>query len=145
MALVMGAAACSGKGVAPETSIEKAEAAFAAGHYTTAQQLADSMMVSDNFPTMAATDLCRLSLLYVRLDEMSDVNGNVAMAAQALDEAALRDSDSTALFIAALPVDDRARLLLVEGISEGARHALDEADAESTDEETVDSDSSLPL
>lgn len=113
-----------------------AEEAFADGYYAKAQQIADSMVLGTSMSNMGASELCRLSLLFMRLGEVGgEDNANIAFAARVLEAADRVDKDSTDAFIAALPVDDRARLVLAEAVAEGSRHKIE------ADSLTVGSDS----
>lgn len=119
-------ASCSHTATMPRQPLEAAEQAYAEGKYAKAQMLADSLMLSPAFSGLQATSLCRLSLLLMRLSEVNgDAGGNIAFAAHALDAAERCDSDSTAMFIESLPVDDRARLIMVNSITEGSRFVAD--------------------
>lgn len=114
---------CTG-GVASEAALlSDAEQEYLQGRYTAAQKLADSISAGD-MNSLSVEDLCRLSLLYVRLGERSDEESNMAGATRALDAAAMRDNDSTMAFIESLSVEDRAGLKLVEAVAEGSRHVV---------------------
>ncbi len=70
-------------------------------------------------------ELCRLALLFVRLAEnYGDENANTAFASKTLDAAIERNADSTALFLARAPMEDRARLSLISAISESRRNPV---------------------
>lgn len=100
------------------TPLESAEEAFAAGHYSQAQNIADSLMLGSSFDRLNVSELCRLSMLFTRLGEISaDEEANTAMAARALEAAFLLDSDSTASFVRNVPLDDRARVAIVTALS----------------------------
>lgn len=119
-------ASCSHTATMPPQPLEAAEQAYTEGKYAKAQMLADSLMLSSGFSDLHATSLCRLSLLLMRLSEVNgDAGGNIALAAHALEAAERCDSDSTAWFIESLPVDDRARLIMVNSIAEGSRFVAD--------------------
>lgn len=129
--LTVCAAACAHTASMPDRPLDAAEQAYADGKYVRAQMLADSIVLSSDLAEMQATSLCRLSLLLMRLSEVNgDAGSNIAFAAHALEAAERCDSDSTAIFIESLPVDDRARLVMVNSIAEGSRFA---ADADSLD------------
>ncbi len=99
-------------------AIDTAEEAFADGRYAKAQKIADSIMIGSSFSTMNATQLCRLSLLYTRLvDRSTEDDANTAMATRALEAAFALDSDSTASFLNNVPVDDRARIVIINALT----------------------------
>ena len=75
-------------------------------------------MIGSSFSTMNATQLCRLSLLYTRLgDRSTEDDANTAMATRALEAAFALDSDSTASFLNNVPVDDRARIVIINALT----------------------------
>lgn len=120
------APACANNASEQASPLAVAEAAYKAGRYAKAQQIADSLIIGDGLADLSATSLCRLSLLFMRLGEISgDEATNTAFAARALEAADKINADSTRMFILALPVDDKARLLLAEAVSEGAKHTVD--------------------
>lgn len=120
------ATSCGDRTESQAAPLSVAEAAFADGRYAKAQQIADSIAIGDTFADLDAEQLCRLSLLFMRLGEVSgEVEANTGLAARALEAAVARSSDSTALFIDGLPFDDRARLVLAEAVAEGSRHPFD--------------------
>lgn len=121
---LLSALSCSGPSEAPVDLLDEAELAFEHGQFRQAQLLADSIIGDSRIEKLDVGNLCRLSLLFVRLGERSDEEANIVNAAKALDAAALRDNDSTATFIRELPVDDQARFVLVEAVSEGSKHIL---------------------
>lgn len=113
------------KGTASQASLlADAELAYNQGHYDRAQLIADSIAATGDLQRLNVDMLCRLSLLYMHLGERSDEEANIANAAKTLDAAALRDNDSTLAFIRSLPVEDQARFVLVEAVSEGSKHIL---------------------
>ncbi len=116
---------CSKNNVSHATLLADAEMAYSQGHYDNAQLIADSITAAGVLERMNVDMLCRLSLLYMHLGERFDEEANIANAAKTLDAAAARDNDSTIVFIRALPVEDQARFVLVEAVSEGSRHILD--------------------
>ena len=91
-----------------------------------AQSLCDKLVNDQEFFSSLNTDeLCRLALLFVRLAEnYGDENANTAFASKTLDAAIERNADSTALFLARAPMEDRARLSLISAISESRRNPV---------------------
>ena len=117
--------ACSKDVSAEPCPLEIAENAFVEGRFAKAQQISDSIIIGQSFGDLDAKGLCRLSLLFVHLAEVSaDDGANTAMAVRAMDAAVKSDSDSTAAYIRRLPVDDRSRLLIVEQIAEFAKNPV---------------------
>lgn len=75
-------------------------------------------MLGTTFGKLNVSELCRLSLLFIRLGEKSnDEQGNTAMATRALVAAYGLDSDSTSIYLHNVPVDDRARMAIVNALS----------------------------
>lgn len=117
--------ACSKSTKQKDEPLVQAEEAFKIGRYAMAQLIADSLAIGSSFDKLDNEDLCRLSLLFARLGEVAgEEEANIALAARVLEAATARDSDSTAMFISALPPDDRARILIVETIAEAYKHPL---------------------
>lgn len=139
--LICFAVSCGGATDSVEQPLDKAEQAYQEGMYGKAQTLADSLVTEGSLRRLSPTSLCRLSLLLVRLGEVSgEIEPNTALAARALEAAVKSDRDSTVVFIEGLPVDDRARLLLVEAVSEGSRHVFDADSAEAAIDSLINID-----
>lgn len=108
----------------PAASVEQAEDALANGHYEAAQTICDNLVGSPDYEKLTIDELCRLSIVYVKLGENTDnTDANIVAAARSMQKASDRDADSTALFIDAVSVEDRARVALITAINE-ARNAL---------------------
>lgn len=119
----MALSSCHGGANDGAGDIADAERAYAGGDYGRAQMIADSLATDHAMERMSVRGLCRLSLLLVHLsDNAADISSNTALAVRALDMAAQRDSDSTAVFIGNMPIDDRAKMALVSAIAR-AYHA----------------------
>lgn len=104
---------------APATALSRAEDAVADGMYGVAQSICDDLSASAEFDRLSVDELCRLSLVYVKLGENTDnADANIIAAARSLQAAAERDADSTALFLDAVPVEDRARMAIISAINE---------------------------
>ena len=87
-------------------------------------------MLGTAFDNTDVWDLCRLSLLLVRLGENTGDNDvNTAFAARCLRAALERDSDSTYIYIQAMPNEDRARMMMLSAINEASHEApVDDSD-----------------
>lgn len=110
--------ACARHAGQQQEPLEIAETAYSEGRYSTAQNIADSIMLGTTFGKLNVSELCRLSLLFIRLGEKSnDEQGNTAMATRALVAAYGLDSDSTSIYLHNVPVDDRARMAIVNALS----------------------------
>ncbi len=110
-----------------DAHIESAEEAYSYGRMARAQSLCDSLFFGDEFGRLGIWELCRLSLLFMRLGEDSgEPEANTAFAARCLKAAVTRDSDSTMIYVKAMPVEDRARLLLLHSLNEASHSAPEE-------------------
>ncbi|MDE6158050.1 MAG: hypothetical protein K2K22_04775 [Muribaculaceae bacterium] len=114
--------ACRGD-VATQSPLEQAEQAFENGRYSTAQIICDSLAPKDGHSNASVSELCRLSLLFMKLGDYSgDIDTNTAQAARTLMMAIERNADSTLVFLNTVPVEDQARVAILTAINE-ARNA----------------------
>lgn len=117
--------ACSTNNVSNDI-LDQAENACAAGRYSKASEFADSIMSSRNLDNLSVDQLCRLSLVFMRLSEnTTEIETNAANAARCLKHALDRESDSTRIFLNHVPVDDQARVALMLAISEAHDAPID--------------------
>lgn len=119
--LVLAAAlgACSHRSTSGE-ALSQAIEAYDAADYRTAQNICDSLAVDSRLATLDATRLCDLSLLLLHLSETAgNEDENIALAARSLQKARILSADSVEMFFSALPVEDRARLVMLTAITEG--------------------------
>lgn len=104
----------------PLSALESAELAYANGRYSGAQKLCDSLVLGNKFTTLNTQQLCRLSLLLVRLAEnYGNEEANTVFAARTLQAASQKAPDSMVAFLSNVPVEDQARLALISAINEG--------------------------
>lgn len=109
------------------SGIEDAEEAYTYGRLMRAQALCDSLLLGDQFGSLDTWDLCRLSLLFMRLGEYSEEpEVNTAFAARCIRAAIERDSDSTRTYVQAMPVEDQARFMMLYTLSEASHDAPEE-------------------
>lgn len=100
-------------------TLTRAEDDFRNGRYELAQQMCDSLVAGTDFNTLSVSELCRLSLLFMRLSDTSDdIDTNTALAARTLKVAIERNADSTLMFLNTVPVEDQARVALLTAIHE---------------------------
>ncbi|MDE6121201.1 MAG: hypothetical protein K2F63_05375 [Muribaculaceae bacterium] len=115
-------AACSTTDNAEIRRIDLAEQAFGREHFTTAQKMADSLLLDADADKMPVDELCRLAALFMRLSDVgAEQEVNTAYAARSLAMAYARDPDSTEAVIAASPIDVKAAMALLAAIN-GASH-----------------------
>lgn len=124
LTLVAAAACTSGARDADASSLQKAEYAFSEGRYARSQAICDSLVLGNQFGRLNVDELCRLSMLFMRLGEQNgDEGGTTAMATRCLSAAFARDSDSTVTIIRAMPSEDRSRAMLLAALNESAATA----------------------
>lgn len=120
--------ACTAASTESRTKIAEAEEAFGESRYVRAQTICDSLVIGDGFGRLNVDELCRLSLLLMRLSENSAEEGaNVAFAAKSLAAAYSRDSDSTAAIILQMPTEDRARIVILTALGESGQQRHDDS------------------
>lgn len=124
------ASACSHVSPTPMSALDRVESAYSEGCYAKAQALADSLVIGSDFTSLDTWDLCRLSLMLMRLGENGgESEVNTAFAARCLRAAIARDSDSTALYIKVVNNEDRACLMLLNSLNEASHTAPAEEDS----------------
>lgn len=112
-------AGCANRSTSCE-ALTQAIDAFDAADYATAQSICDSLAVDSRLATLDVTRLCSLSLLLLHLSETAgNEDENIALAARSLQKAQNIAADSVEMFFSSLPVEDRARLVMLAAITEG--------------------------
>ncbi|MDE6436049.1 MAG: hypothetical protein K2K69_00875 [Muribaculaceae bacterium] len=120
--LIVAASSCASEKTYNSDRLMMAEEAIDAGRNTSAQKMADDLMADS--AAMSVDDLCRLSVLFMRLSDVgTEQEANTAYAARALALAYQRDPDSTRAVIARSPIDVRAAMTLLSAINE-APHGI---------------------
>lgn len=100
-------------------SVGRAREAFEAGRYVKAQALCDSLVIGDNFSRLSVDQLCRLSMLFVSLGEVTAEEGaNTAFAAYAVRRAMELNRDSVMTFAHSLPMEDQASFMMLTVLSQ---------------------------
>ncbi len=129
-AALCAAVGCTHAPTTPQSALDRVESAYTDGRYAMAQALADSLVIGSDFTKLGTWDLCRLSLVLMRLGENADNSeGNTAFAARCLRAAMSRDSDSTALYIKVVNNEDRACLMLLNSLNEASHTAPADEDS----------------
>lgn len=108
--LVLGA--CSGSNNADD-AISVAEQAYSDGEFDRVQAICDSIVNGDGCSRLSANDLCRTSLLYMKLSEIREQEFNTASAMTCLGAAMSKDSTAVDNFIAGRQGDDQSMLIMV--------------------------------
>lgn len=117
--LLLISAACGDVG---GNSVDMAERDFAEHRYASARQICDSLILGESFPTLSVNDLCRLSVLMVKLADHSDEEANFALAAKCMQLAMERDADSVADFVQTLPIDEQSQSVLIQQLTTAIEH-----------------------
>lgn len=87
-------------------SLRNAEMALADGDMTAARSVADKVLGEGSLEELSATDLARLSLVYMQMsDEEADNNTLVATAADLYRRAVKANRDSAFAYYTSLPAD----------------------------------------
>lgn len=120
--LTIGITSCN-SGSQPQVSeLDSAQEAFEHGSFARSQQICDSLLSSDQFDDLNVKQLCRLSLLFMKLGENAgNEDVNTAMAARCISIAISRNSDSAALIIREMPTEDQARIDILTQLNESLR------------------------
>lgn len=109
---------CRGDSVM-QSPLAQAEHDFENGRYAAAQTICDSLAPKCDSTDMPVSELCRLSLLFMKLgDYAGDIDTNTAQAARTLMIAIDRNADSTLHFLNSVPVEDQARVAILTAINE---------------------------
>lgn len=117
--LIAAPVGCSHRSTSSEALAQAIEA-YEAADYRSAQKICDSLAVDSRLATLDATRLCDLSLLLLHLSETAgNEDENIALAARSLQKARNLAPDSVEMFFSTLPVEDRARLVMLAAITEG--------------------------
>lgn len=107
--LFIGISACSGsKGKKPAANVDNIETLISKGDFTTAREMADQLC-NDTVTGLSSTELCRLSIAYMKLTDNFDPDNNTditAMATRCYRMAINSDSISATSFYAELPLDE---------------------------------------
>lgn len=100
------AVACSGSADI-DSQIRSAEAAIAQGDMVAARSVASNLLGNDNLTGIPASQLARLSIVYMQLadSDTSDSQSNVSTAAGLFRKAFEANADSAARFYNSLPPD----------------------------------------
>lgn len=115
-AMCLAFSACSGSSDI-ESQIREAEMATAKGDMTAARSVASHLVGNENLSDMPASQLARLSIVYMQLadTDSTDIQSNVSTAAGLYRRAYEADADYASLYYSTLPPDKLpyARLLSI--------------------------------
>lgn len=103
-AIVAALSGCSSSDHAVNDRISEAETALISGDYAKAQSLGET--VSGDLKALTVRQLCRLSLLYIKIGENTENEDDIDLATRCYREAFELDTDSAVLIYAECPVQD---------------------------------------
>lgn len=110
---LMVAAACSGtRDSSPADSIDLIEAAVSDGMMSRAREMADRLTASSASP-LSTRDLCRLSIAYMKISEVEQIDINTALATRCYRRAMAADPDSATAYYESLPLDESRHVHLM--------------------------------
>lgn len=125
---------CRGIDVASD-DIATAEQAIDARDYDLARSICETFK-TDSTSTLRATELCRLSLVYMKLSDVDNTDINTAAATQCYQSAMRADSDSARAFYDNVPIDEARHveiLTQLDRILSGSRDIFIDEDSISID------------
>lgn len=96
---------CCGSGSSVGNLIADAETAMAAEDAETTRELCDNIYSQKDAAAIYATELARLSILYMQVNEHSDDPETVDLAVECYRQAYKVNADSAAMYYDNLPVD----------------------------------------
>lgn len=103
LSLLLFVSSCSSNGT--DYEISAAEQAIANGDYDLARSICESF-ITDSTTTLNTGELCRLSLIYMKMSDIEDTDLNTAAATQCYHNALLINNDSAKLFYDNVPIDE---------------------------------------
>lgn len=132
---VMIAAACSSdSSSAVSDEITEAEHSLSAGDPATAKEISDALMKGDTHARLTVGDLCRLSMVYMQLADISDEGDNIGYATQCWREAYKMQPDSAKAYYNRVPAELQKNVILLAALV----RTMDHPGAIRLDEEDVD-------
>lgn len=117
-------AACSDS---QKLTVDMAEADYMERHYDSARDICNELVNGDNFDRLSIDQLCRLSVLLVKLSDCNDEDSDIALAAKCMQEAMNRNADSVRFYVEAMPVDERSQSVLIQQLITAIESPVDPA------------------
>ncbi|MDE6556305.1 MAG: hypothetical protein K2K55_05015 [Duncaniella sp.] len=100
--------------------------AFAADDVATTQKICDNLTSTPVEKSgIASVELCRLSILYMQLNERTDSPDALAQAVRCYREAWAQDPDSAKAFFDHLPIDQDKYAMTLASLSEAISNPAD--------------------
>ncbi len=125
-------ASCSG-GVNSTNAITNAETLLANNKYTGAKKICDNLVSQEGKNPLSARDLCRLSILYMKLSEYTNEDDNIATATLCFKKAVAMNTDSVEEFLSELPIEEIRYASIVRSLAIPVDNSQEEAIEEMTD------------
>lgn len=110
-----------------DQNIDAADRSLAAGEYRSTQQLCDEIVSNNRIDTLSAAQLCRLSVMFLRLSEQSREQENTAAAVECYRAAYRTNPDSAMIYFNDLPVEDLQYMAILRSLTSST-----DAEADST-------------
>ncbi len=112
--LIVLISACATKTL--EQEFGEVETLIETGNYENAKDICDRVLEKDSLTNFSVKDLCRLSVLYMKLMEQNEEDDNLILAEQCYRQAIACDSDSAVLYYSILPIDDAQYVALLHAL-----------------------------
>lgn len=116
-AVTAAATSCGGIGQTGDP-VTRAEALYEDGRYAEVQTMCDSLVTPARINSLSVDQLCRLTLMFIKLADYSAEDDNIAMATRCFRDAGERSADSVSAFFQKCPLDQQSQLLLLSRISQ---------------------------
>ncbi|MDE7410775.1 MAG: hypothetical protein K2M94_01895 [Paramuribaculum sp.] len=100
-----------------ETSLREAEMSVATGDMEVATSVGNHLLGEDNARHLSATDLARLSIMYMQMADSGNADDNTALAAELYRRALSVSADSTDAYLQSLPTDKMQYADMLQAIS----------------------------
>ncbi len=125
-------ASCSG-GADGADAISNAETLLANNKYTGAKKICDNLVSHEGKNPLSAGELCRLSILYMKLSEYANEDDNIATATLCFKKAVAINPDSVEEFLSRLPVEEIKYASIVRSLAIPVDNSREDAIEEMTD------------
>ncbi len=100
-----------------ETSLREAEMSVASGDMEVAASVGKHLMSDDNVKHLTATDLARLSMMYMQMADNGNADENTDMASELYRKAMAMSADSVSAYYQSLPSDKLQYADMLQAIS----------------------------
>lgn len=115
--IALAAASCRGLDYGGDP-ITRAEALYLDERYDQVQAACDSLVTPARIQSLSVDQLCRLTLLFIKLADHSAEDDNIAMATRCYRDANERSADSVVAFLQTCTLDQQSQLVLLSRISQ---------------------------